>query len=125
MQNLNEIRKLAGLPAKTEVLNEGFMDFSVSGSDSAADLWYSVCNAAAKTLKAGLRDKGNEYNTHGTLNVGMILVEKFKSLDGDLDKLGNEVKARLETEIEKMSGTSNKSYVSAMKRVLTKLENMR
>ena len=66
-------------------LNEGFSGLSVVDSDGAADLFYSVQKAAVKAivpvLKEGLKDKGNEWNTPGPLNVAMILVEKFKDWD--------------------------------------------
>lgn len=63
-------------------LNEGFSGLSVIGSDGASDLFYEVKKAAVKAivpvLKAGLKDKGNTWNTPGALNVAMILTEKFK-----------------------------------------------
>lgn len=91
--------------SKKEVLAEGFWDFSVHGSDSAFDLVHRVkeavkrekekikrqtggiapdnvilkaaCISAIQQLKKAFRDKGDQYNTHGTLNVAMIMVEEF------------------------------------------------
>ena len=88
-----------------ELLTEGFSDFSVNGSDAASDLNFKaeevakrekaklkkqagsllpdnviaikVCEAVIGALKTGLKDRGNAYNTHGTLNVAMVMVEKW------------------------------------------------
>ena len=89
----------------TELLNEGFSGFSVGASDTAADLYDTVgtalktakkrieketggmappaavdtelCEIAIKELRKGLKDEGNSYNTHGTLNVAMVMCEKY------------------------------------------------
>lgn len=86
-------------------LSEGFTDISVQGSDSASDLEYTVSKAVGKArrriesetgglapdvaieaelvdeiieqLEIGLEDKGNAYNTHGTLNVAMVMDEYY------------------------------------------------
>jgi hypothetical protein len=94
------------LVTPTEQLREGFMGFSVGGSDSASDLEYTVTKAVKaakaqikketggmapkagieaelvdviiKELEVGLKDKGNAYNTHGTLNVAMVMDEYYR-----------------------------------------------
>ena len=50
----------------------GYIDLSVSGSDSAADDFWELQEVMAKTLTKNLKDKGNEYNTCGAINVAMI-----------------------------------------------------
>lgn len=109
-------------------LFEGFMDYSVGGSDSAADLWHAVekhikktksaktnsmmpekvqlvvlADAMIEQLKIGLADKGNAYNTHGTLNVAMILLEevqkKYFAVSERLRKFTLEVANTLEKEV--------------------------
>lgn len=66
-------------------IKEGVMDLSVSGSDLAAGAWYNVrkkmVSVAIEHLTKELNDKGNEFNTHGHLNVAMILIEKFDADD--------------------------------------------
>lgn len=117
-----------------ELLSEGFSGFSVSESDNAWDLNFQVeeavekkiadlkkktgdllpnnviavktCETAISVLKKGLKEKGNAVNTHGTLNVAMIMVEKWpqfrklpawKQFAGEVaDKLEAEAKARRE-----------------------------
>jgi hypothetical protein len=74
-QSLNEIRLLAGLP-----LTEGFVGLSVLDSDSAADAMSDLVETIVKSLRAKLKNKGNEYNTPGYLNVAMIITEHFLSL---------------------------------------------
>jgi hypothetical protein len=112
-----------------EGLNEGFMDFSVNGSDSAADLHYEALKAVEKKLRVGLRDKGNEYNTHGTLNVAMILVQRYKGelRDDPLHDLAVEVLSKLTAEIkaQEAKDKDNKrvdgDYLRAMKSFAKKL----
>ncbi len=53
----------------------GYFDLSVIGSDSAADLCYSVGNKIADVLTKDLKDPGNSYNTDGITNVAMIFDE--------------------------------------------------
>lgn len=93
---------LEGPPSQ---LSEGFFDFSVNGSDTSADLFYDVkkvlsaekrklsrnkllptaavefklAGAATNFLKKYFDEDVNngDYNTHGTLNVAMIMDEYF------------------------------------------------
>lgn len=82
-----------------EEVTEGVMNLSVAGSDLAADSWMKVrrkmVDHAIDHLEKELKVKGNEYNTHGPLNVAMILVEKFDKEDFEystkLTKLGEKV----------------------------------
>lgn len=68
------------------LLAEGFMDYSVVGSDSAADLWHDCKKtdgsdeAIAACLAKGAKDKGNTYNTPGWLNASMVICEKYMKL---------------------------------------------
>jgi hypothetical protein len=43
-----------------------------NSSDMASDLAYVMQNAMAETLRKGLKEKGNQYNTDGVVNVAMI-----------------------------------------------------
>ena len=112
-----------------EGLNEGFMDFSVNGSDSASDLHFTALQATEKALRAGLKDKGNAYNTHGTLNVAMILVQKFGHdlSHGPLHDLAKDVLSKLTSEInaqeakDKDNGRVEGDYLRAMKSHAKKL----
>lgn len=49
----------------------GYMDLTVIGSDLAADLNHEVNSAIARVLRRGLKEKGNDWNTSGSVNVGM------------------------------------------------------
>lgn len=69
LKELDEIR--------IQKLSEGFMELTVNGSDTASDLQADVYEAIAKVLKDALKNKGNQYNTPGYLNVAMILIEDF------------------------------------------------
>lgn len=108
-------------------LNEGVMDLSVGGSDSAADAWYVVqkamMKAAVPALRAELKDKGNEFNTPGPLNVAMIITEKFKDLDveesPELSKLIDEVISKLEA--KDAPWRTERGY----SKILSKLKSMR
>ncbi len=80
-----QLRKLAGI-------TEGFYNLTVVGSDSASDLASEAAGAMAKVLKKGMKDKGNEYNTPGYVNVAMILgnlPDMFKSNE-ELREIGQE-----------------------------------
>lgn len=124
-----------------ELLTEGFSGYSVADSDSAWDLHhtveeaigklrnnlekrvgamlpptvldYKLCEEAIKQLRKGLKEKGNAYNTHGTLNVAMILDEKFDNFRKfDIWKsFALEVATKLKGE---MSRDFGKEYLSQM-----------
>jgi len=69
-----------------ESLTEGQMDgVTVGHSDAASDAWYNIrrkmVNHAIEHLEKALKDRGNEFNTHGPMNVLMILGEKFDRAD--------------------------------------------
>lgn len=53
----------------------GFMNLSVVGSDQASDSASKAADAFAKQLEIEFKEKANEYNTPGPLNVAMIIVE--------------------------------------------------
>lgn len=117
LQNLLETSKLAPFIA------EGFSGFTVAGSDSAADLHTDACSAAEKVLRKGLKSQGNAYNTHGTLNVAMILVEKFKAdvcAYGGMNDLAKEVLVKLDQEIK--TSDAGPEYLAAMKKFYKQLK---
>lgn len=55
----------------------GFMDYTISGSDQAADMRHRINIGLAKMLKKELKVKGNEYNTDGFENVAMYFSENI------------------------------------------------
>lgn len=126
LRELTEIKQ----PLKENLVTEGFMDFTVNGSDSAADLHAAALDAVEKHLRKGLKDKGNAYNTHGTLNVAMILIEKYKDELNEyghfhdlavdvLNKLNDEIKEQQKRDKEnnRVSG----DYLTAMQSFAKKL----
>lgn len=76
-------------------LNEGFSSYTVGGSDSAADLFGDMCDKMAGILQAKLDDKGNEYNTPGYINVGMIFDEFLMPFSGRNKKFSDVAKMTL------------------------------
>lgn len=78
-------------------LAEGVSSLSVNGSDKAADAYSRACDAIVKSLRGELKEKGNEFNTDGYINVALILTEYFSKLKcHDVTKLADEVRANLE-----------------------------
>lgn len=84
--NINKLRQIIKEELNKNI-NEGFMNYSVGGSDSAADLWSNCIDKIVPVLKRGLKDRGNEYNTTGPQNVAMILIEKLKNNIEELSDL--------------------------------------
>jgi hypothetical protein len=98
---LSELRSLI-----KQQFNEGFSDLSVGGSDTAWDCMYLIKQTICKILAKELKQKGNNFNTEGFVNVAMILEEYFKNtkifsrsddefvkIKGDcMEALGNELK---------------------------------
>lgn len=137
------------LVTPTDQLREGFMGFSVGGSDSASDLEYTVTEAVKKAkarikketggmapkagieaelvdviikeLEVGLKDKGNAYNTHGTLNVAMVMDEYYRDYRRfpAYNALAKTVAAKLKAEVAKRNGSDD--YSEAMTNFATKL----
>jgi hypothetical protein len=116
---------------KVSELFEGVMHVSVHGSDNAADAWYAtrkkMVDAAISHLTKELKEKGNEYNTHGPLNVALILGEKFDEDDFEysprLHSLAVRVLRTLESKPhgwEKIAG-----YKVALKRLKEKISQIR
>lgn len=83
-------------------ITEGVMHLSVVGSDSASDLFHDVMEGVVKSLRNGLKNKGNKYNSDGYLNVAMIITEYFKGVHHpSLAKLASDVRDNLEKREEK------------------------
>lgn len=134
----------------SEILSEGFSDFTVGGSDNAADAHAAVkdalekaeknirqnkmlpdaavklmlCREAIKELKKALKEKGNAYNTHGTLNVAMILDEHFHQFRkfGEWQEFAVSVAETLETEVKDRNFNDN--YTAAMRKLVPKLKKL-
>lgn len=86
---------LKELLKQNENLNEGFTDYTVMKSDSAADAFSNLCDEMAKQLKEVLKDPGNKYNTRGSVNVAMIFTEYLMGFSGVSEKLSNVAKMTL------------------------------
>lgn len=78
-------------------VSEGVMDVSVMGSDSASDAAYNLAKVITKQLRSELRDKGNDYNTPGVVNVAAIIGEMLQEFNGseELQALAREVQKKL------------------------------
>ena len=96
-------------------LAEGFSGLTVGGSDSASDVAYNVTAAIVKVLRQALKDKGNQYNTDGLMNVAMIIGERLQpwASEDQLQKLAQEVRADLE--VSDWRGEAG--YAAVMKRL--------
>ena len=108
-----------------ELLTEGVMGLSVVGSDGASDTWYlaqkAMVKAAIPVLTKELKDKGNEYNTPGPLNVAMVLIEKFNQFDfsenPELLKLAN-------TTLKLLQAGHGWEKQAGYKKIIAKLESL-
>ena len=49
------------------------MDISIGGSDEASDFCSLVCEKIRKECKKELKNKANEYNTPGYINIALLL----------------------------------------------------
>ena len=89
---MSVLKELNGL------VNEGFSGLSVGGSDAASDAAYAVIKAIVTELRRQLKDKGNQYNTDGVMNVAMIIGERLQDWAGEeqLQTLAKEVHSKLE-----------------------------
>jgi len=138
----------------SEIIVEGFAGFTVSKSDSAFDLSLDVkdalliaksrlddkygsiapkvvidrelCKVAISALREGLRDKGNAYNTHGTLNVAMVINEKHKEFRKikEWKQFAGEVCDLLKKELEGKFSSSSQDYMDAMSSLAKSLEEI-
>jgi hypothetical protein len=143
--------KVQELLAQSELINEGFWAISVNGSDTAGDLWgncqdmmehadYGMLDspklklaAQAKlllpVLKRALEDTETDsdpYNTHPTLNVAMVLVEKLKeqlAVSKPLREFGAKVAQQLKTEAEARQNQKHE-YTVAMIRFAGELDKL-
>lgn len=136
---------------KPKNLKEGFVGFSVVESDSAWDLEDSVAEdlkkaaarieketggmapraamdaelveVAIKALRRGLKDRGNSYNTHGTLNVAMVMDERHKEFRkfASYKAFAKEVADKLNTEVGRFAKSFDAEYAAAMTRLAKKL----
>ena len=136
----------------SEIILEGFAGFTVNDSDSAFDLSLDVkdameiaksklddkygsiapkaaidrelCKAAISALRKGLRDKGNEYNTHGTLNVAMVMNEQysgFRKIE-EWKQFAREVSDLLKKELKGKFSSSSQDYMAEMSSLAKSLE---
>lgn len=101
-------------------------------SDSAADLTANAEKALVKVLRKGLKEKGNEYNTPGPVNVALFLEATIKNADynDDLSKLILDTIGLLEkliaaTEREKWDEARNKRmHLNAYRRMVKNLKEI-
>ena len=105
------------LLSKHYEVKEGVMDVSVGGSDSAADAAYNLAKVITKQLRSELRDKGNDYNTPGIVNVAAIIGEMLQEFSGseELQALAREVHKKL---VDKEHGWEKTAgYAQTLKRL--------
>lgn len=112
---------------------------SWGASDMAADAVSSTIDAMVKVLKREIKDKGNEYNTDGILNVAFFnesfIYPARKEYGGvyseGLVKLLDDCRVKLEKKIKKASKESNEDWgdkankdmhIKAYRRLLRKLK---
>ncbi len=106
----------------------GYMGLeSVGLSDNASDLAYSVFGAMTKKLAKGLKEKGNEYNTPGFVNIALF-VEQYLKPDkyygnDELYEIIEKAKGMLEEQIETMDGewpneNNRKYHLKSYKRMV-------
>ena len=136
--------------ANHKQLSEGFSGWTVDDSDNASDLWYH-CQEAMEKLEVGtvldspklrlaaeakalipilkreMREKGNEYNTHGTLNVAMVALEHLKkhiSMYHPLKSFIAEVASKLRQEAVKFKEKMGEEYIDQMQKFADKLDKL-
>lgn len=83
----------------------GYMGLEcVCDSDAASDLSHFVFLGMIKTLRKGLKEKGNSFNTSGPVNVALFIEENLKPskfiYDHEMAKLAQDTKAKLEIQIK-------------------------
>jgi hypothetical protein len=116
----------------------GYMGLRNWGAgDMAASTVHCIQDDMAKRLKSALKDKGNEFNPSGPVNVGLInesfiapIAMQFRDADGLLevlrtahDKLANETIEAQGFSAEDWGGASNRRmHITAYKRLLKSLE---
>ena len=85
------------LLSKHYEVKEGVMDVSVHGSDAASDAAYNLAKVITKQLRTELKDKGNDHNTPGIVNVAAVIGEMLQAFEGseELQALAREVHTKL------------------------------
>ena len=80
LETMQKYKEIINEPSKKKLVKEGFMGLSSwAESDEAADVAYEVAITTAKILTKALKQKANEYNTPGYVNVALVLVSLSKS----------------------------------------------
>ena len=80
LETMQKYKEIINEPSKKKLVKEGFMGLSSwAESDEAADVAYDVAITTAKILTKALKQKANEYNTPGYVNVALVLVSLSKS----------------------------------------------
>jgi len=106
----------------------------VTCSDEAADLQFSIGDTIVKELKKAEKEKTNEYNTDGIINVAMILAECFNDswTIGAIEEYVKEFIPRFEKFIERESRSTvwddkdnRNRHIHAFKGILKRLEAFR
>lgn len=109
-------------PVKEEEIAEGFTDYKVMASDNAADALGVLSIEIAKCLKKLAREKANEYNTSGPINVAMIVIEylsKFSDVNHELTTVVKDIIPMLQKEL---SAGDFEEHDIAIKKLIKKLE---
>jgi hypothetical protein len=111
----------------------GYMGLKHWGeSDMAADLAHHAEQSLVKVLRKGLKEKGNEYNTPGPINVALFLEATIKDAhyNDELSRLILDTIELLEkliakTKREKWNDDSNKQmHMRAYRRMVRNLKKI-
>jgi len=115
----NQLKEL--IAEEIKFINEGFTDLSVNGSDTAWDCMYLIKKTICKILARELKQKGNNFNTEGFVNVAMILEEYFLSTkifsksDEEFVKIVKDCQEALGNELKRLYELFAKATVSEKK----------
>lgn len=112
----------------------GYMGLScVCDSDAASDLAYNVFKSMTDTLRKGLKERGNEFNTNGPVNVALFIEEYLNaedfSFNDDMISLVRETRTKLKDHIEKSKNAewdcerNKKDHLTAYNRMLKNLDS--
>ena len=97
LETMQKYKEIINEPSKKQLLKEGFMGLSSwAESDEAADVAYEVAITTAKILTKALKQKANEYNTPGYVNVALVLVSLATSSVFRQDEIQRVAKITLE-----------------------------
>lgn len=92
----------------------GIMDYSLAGSDNAADMAQVIYDETLVRLKKRLPKKDNEYNTDGILDVAMFIEESLLPQVKVVKSFGHDGYKELGQAVLKGLEEHRKSYFKAI-----------